>query len=95
MENEKIEFETFKELSFYNQMQMTLKEPSAFNREVRIKKFKVTIEPIEEPNEVYCQRVQQLWDYCDNHHNWTPIQKVAKELGYALQGSVGNKVVIK
>lgn len=95
MENKKIEFETFRQISGYYQNQLILKDPSAFNGEVRIKKFKVTIEPIEEPNEVYCQRIQQLWDYCDNHHHWTPIQNVASQLGYTLQGERGNKVVKK
>ena len=93
MAKEKIEFETYRQIGSYYQNQLTDKEPSSFNGEVRIKKFKVTIEEVEEPNEVYCKRIQQLWDYCNNHHHWTPIQNVAKELGYTLQGRVGNKIV--
>ena len=95
MENKKIEFETFREIGSYQQNQLTDKEPSCHNREIHIKKYKVTFELIEEPNEVYYQRLQLLWDYCDNFHNLPPIKNVAKQLGYTLQGRAGNKVVKK
>jgi len=89
---EKTTFETFRNIGGYEISNLTAKEPSAFNGEIRIKKYKVTIEEIIEPQEVYEQRIQELWDKCDNHHHWKPIESAAKGIGYTLTRKVGNKI---
>lgn len=82
-------FETFKKFGDYEQHSLTKKEPSCFNGNVNFRKYKVTIEPIEEPNEVLAERLQKLWDECDNWHHWTPLKNAACEIGYELKGSAG------
>ena len=90
-----ISFETFRKIGSYEQSNLMEKEPSAFNGWVRIVKYKVTVEPIEESKEVLIDRLQKLWDECDNSHHWQPLQAVAKQLGYELQGYAGNKRIKK
>jgi hypothetical protein len=89
-QNGTICFETFKKISAYDESNLRQKDASCFNGMVRIHKFKVTIEPIEEPKEVLAERLQKLWDECDNSHHWTPLHKAAKEIGYELKGSSGS-----
>jgi len=83
-------FETFRIVGDYAMRDMTQSEPSCFNGEVKIRKYKVTIEEVNEPIEVLQQRLQKLWDECDNMHHWHPLEYAAKNLGYQLKGSVGN-----
>lgn len=83
-------FETFRKIGDYEQQFLTKKEPSCFNGSVSFRKYKVTIEPIEEPKEVLAERLQKLWDECDNLHHWTPLKNAAREIGYELKGGAGN-----
>ena len=85
----KKQFETFRDIRDYELNNLTQKEFSCFNGFVRIKKYRITIEEIEEPKEVYEQRLQKLWDECDNWHHWEPLQSEAKKIGYELVGSAG------
>lgn len=87
---ETICFETFKQIGAYEQSILEKKDATCFNGTVNIHKFKVTIEPIEEPKEVLAERLQKLWDECDNYHHWTPLKEAAKEIGYELKGSSGS-----
>jgi ribosomal protein L20A (L18A) len=84
-------FETFKEVGDYEIDDLTHKHPSCFNGNVRIKKYKITIEEIEETNEVLAERLQQLWDKCDNWHHWGPLETKARKLHYKLKREHGNK----
>ena len=86
-------FETFRSIGSYEIGNLTQKEPTSFNGDVRIKKYKITIEEVIEPQEVYEQRIQELWDKCDNMHHYTPIKNTAKKLGYELKGNQGSKRV--
>ena len=83
-------FETFKEIGSYEKYNLISKEPSCFNGIVNLRKYKVTIELIEEPNEIIQERLQKLWDECNNHHNWEPLQNMAKKIGYELKDKAGN-----
>jgi hypothetical protein len=85
----KKQFETFRVLGVYDTNNLTNKEPSCFNGNVSIKKYQITIEEVEEPKEVYEQRLQKLWDECDNFHHWDPLKKEAKNIGYELVGDAG------
>ena len=89
-QNGTICFETFKQIGPYEQSVLQNKDATCFNGMVNIHKYKVTIEPIEEPTEVLAERLQKLWDECDNAHHWTPLHKAAKEIGYELKGSSGS-----
>jgi hypothetical protein len=88
---DKIEFETFREIGSFEQSNITQKEPSSFNGWVRVVKYKVTFEEIEEPIEVYRERLQKLWDECDNMRHWDPIKATAKKYGIELTGNAGSK----
>ena len=81
---DKIVFETFRELGPYEVMNMVLDSPSCVNGEVRVKKYKVTIEEIEEPDSVIAERVKKLWDENENHHHYTPLKLMAKTVGLIL-----------
>ena len=83
-------FETFREIGDWTISQMTQKSPSCFNSNVRVERYKVTIEKIEEPKEVICARIQTIWDECDNHHNWRSIEEKANKYGYELKGHAGS-----
>lgn len=65
--------------------------PSCFNGYVNVEKHRVTVEKIKEPIGVVAARLQDLWDRCDNHHNWLPLKKAAEDLGVTLQGRSGAK----
>jgi len=58
--------------------------PTCFNGMVRIRKYKVTIELVDEPIEVIRTRIQKMWDECDNHHHWEPLKAEAKKYGLEL-----------
>lgn len=65
------------------------KEPSAFNGNVRVEKYRITIEKIEEPIEVIHERLEKLWRECDNWHHWTPLENTAKRFGYTFKSKCG------
>jgi len=60
--------ETFREITGYWLNELKKEDPSCFNSIVEVEKYRVTIEKIEEPKEVYQKRLQKLWDECTNHH---------------------------
>jgi len=89
---EPIVMETFSEPHQYAIKNMKQDCPSCFNGIVEVRKYRITVELIDEPNEVIAARIQALWDNCDNHHHWDPLRFAAKEIGYELQGNHGNKL---
>ncbi len=59
---------------------------------VRIKKYKITIEEIEESEEVLQKRLQELWETSKhNYHQFSPMKHEAEKLNYELKGSMGEK----
>jgi len=88
-----ISFETFRNVTtFYYTKELTEKEPSCFNSMVRIKKYRVTIEEVEEPKEVLCERLEKLWREADNWHNRKSLEDVAESLGYTFTGKFGQDI---
>ena len=83
--------ETFRAIGSYILQQLKQNEPSCFNGIVDVEKYEITIVKIEEPKKVYKERLQKLWDECDNHHHWNPIKATAKKLGVELIGFAGSK----
>ncbi len=84
-------FETFRELGDSQVFFLKKEKPSAFNGFVEVEKYRITVEKIVESKEVYAERLQKLWDECDNMHHWNPIRAKAKELGVDLTGEQGTK----
>lgn len=83
---DRVSFETFRDVrGSHNVGEMISKEPTVFNGNVSVRKFKVTIELIDEPIEVIQARIQKLWDVCENHHYWGPLQAAGKKYGIELK----------
>ena len=66
-------------------------KPNAFNGEVDILKYRITVEVVNEPVEAYQERLQKLWDECDNHHHVGPLETMATIFGYRLELPWGTK----
>ena len=77
--------ETFRNPNAYWLRQLKQDEPSAFNGNVEVRKYRVTVELIDEPDDVIRARIQKLWDECDNHHHWQPLKNAAKKYGLELK----------
>lgn len=76
-----IVFETFREVGSYEAHSWTQSEPSAMNRRCRVRKYRVTIELVDEPLEAIQERITQLYIDCDNWHNIGCIVAEAKKYG--------------
>lgn len=83
----KVVFETFRKINEYNINDLTKKEPFCWNSEVNIKKYSVIIEEIPETKEVYAERLQKLWEECDNSHHHQPIKAEAVKLEIKLDST--------
>jgi hypothetical protein len=85
--------ETFRKIGDYelNGYSFNNNKPSCFNGNVSFKKYRVTIEIIDEPVEVYQERLEKLWVECDNFHHWTPLDEAAAEIGYTFKGERGSQ----
>lgn len=81
--------ETFNNIEGYWLNNLIKKEPTCFNGQVNIQKYRITVERIVESTDVYSERLNKLWAECDNYHHWTPLQDKAKEFGVALIGNIG------
>ncbi len=67
------------------------KEPYCFNGIVAVRRYRITVEQIEEPVEVLGARLQKLWDESDNHHDHDPLRTMAERIGYELKNYRGEK----
>jgi len=83
--------ETFRSIGDFELRNITQDKPSCFNGFVTVKKYRVTIEEIEEPKEVIAGRLQKLWDECANWHHHVPLKNAAKKIGYELKNDAGAK----
>lgn len=77
--------ETFRDPRGHWLRQLEQKEPSSFNGNVQVRKYRVTVELIDEPDEVIRERIQKLWDECNNHYHWKPLKNEAKKYGLELK----------
>jgi hypothetical protein len=59
-------------------------EPSCFNGIVSVRRYRITVEEIDEPKEVIAARIVKLWRECDNMHHIQPIKIAAKRYGVEL-----------
>ncbi len=75
------QFETFKELDNYDKEEWARVKPSCHNRFLRITKYRVTIEEVDEPDEVIRDRIRQLWHGTTNHYHRDTLRSAAREYG--------------
>ena len=83
--------ETFNPLESYVVNQLKQDKPSCWKGSVRVRLYRITVERVEESPEVIGQRIQDLWDACDNHHHVSPLRAAAKAIGLELKGTYGTK----
>lgn len=77
-------FETFQPFSSFDEGRHTVKEPWCFNGRIGIRKYRITVEEIDEPKLVLIKRLRKLWGECDNSHHWQPLKSEAAKLGIEL-----------
>lgn len=88
----KIQFETFRKIGAYEIGNLRFDHPSCFNGSVSVKKYRVTIEEVEETEETVKERLKELWAGCNNHHHWDPLRREAEKYGLTLEiSNVGKK----
>ena len=85
---DKVVIETFKSFGTYELDNMR-RDMSCFNGFVSVVKHKVTIEEIPCSQQEMKDRIQLLWDKCDNYHHHGPLKSAAKKHGIVLEGSPG------
>lgn len=80
----KIEFETFRNLeNSYNLKQLKKEEPSNINF-LEYRKFKVTVELVDEPKEVLIQRLEELKKETQGYYE---NQRLKKEVQFLSNGA--------
>jgi hypothetical protein len=77
-------FETYHRPSKHVLDQLRQELPSCCSGEVSVRRWRVTVEMIEEPVEVLYARMLDLWERCDNHHHWGPLKAEAARWGFKL-----------
>jgi hypothetical protein len=80
--------ETFE--TFYSRIGDPRKEHSCFNGEIKVIKYRVTVEEIPESIEVIHARLEDLWLHCDNHHHYNSLKEAAKKHNYEFKGEWGS-----
>lgn len=90
------EFVTFRNVDTYAIGQMTQDAPSSFNGMARVRRYRVTVELLDEPIETIRARIVDLWERCNNHHQWGGIEAEAARYGLDLTPHVrGSKRLVR
>jgi hypothetical protein len=77
--------ETFRYVNEYTVNNLKQYKFDCFNGFCSVRKYRITIELIDEPTEIICQRIQELWDKSFNYHDYEPLKKEAKKYGYEIK----------
>jgi len=83
--------ETFRRPGAWDRAQLQSAGAYCHNGTVGIRRYRITVEEIDEPVEVLRERVQDLWDRATNMHDWRPLREAAAALDYELKGNPGGK----
>lgn len=83
--------ETFREVGEYEISGMRDAEPSCFNYKVSFRKYRITVELVDEPSEILGARLEKMWIECANHHHWQPLENAAASIGYKFKGANGSQ----
>lgn len=81
--------ETFRNIGAYEINNLIQENPSCVNGNLRVYKYKITFEKIEESSLVIADRLQKLWNESDNFHHLEALKQEAKKIGYEFKGSFG------
>lgn len=76
--------ETFRGFDGYERQRFTDSEPSCWNGDVRVVRYRITAEIIDEPKEVIAARLLKLWREADNMHHYEPLKRCAAKYGVDL-----------
>jgi hypothetical protein len=85
-------FDTFREIGSFEVRQLTQEEPSCFNGIVRVEKYRVKIEKVEEHVCVIRARLQKLWDECKNHHHQATLIRAGLKYGIDLRNPTNSGI---
>jgi hypothetical protein len=81
---ERYAFETYWRPKPYNVDHLRNGVPSVGNDEVKVRRWRVTIEPVDESADMLYARLLDLWECSSNHHEWGPLKAAAREIGREL-----------
>ena len=79
-----IVFETYRQIGDWEVKTLKQDEPTCFNGIINYRRYRVTVELIEEPQATLIDRVKKLIRECDNHHHYRPLAVVARHLGFEI-----------
>ena len=88
---DKKELTTYKHIEQYDLRNLQEEAPYVRNHSIGYRKYAITIELIDEPNDVLCERLEHLWVSSTNHHDSDVLRSEAKKLGYKFKGEFGSK----
>lgn len=80
----RLEFETFREPGRFVAEHLKQESPSCFNGTVAVRRWRVTIELVDEPSEVIVERIRKLRSETKNIHHFTPLRNEAAKYGADL-----------
>jgi hypothetical protein len=79
-----LELETFTTLEKGNFGHMVQKEPYVFNHTVNVRRYRIIVEEIPEPEHVIRERLIKFWQTSNNIHHMGPLKEMAKRLNIDL-----------
>jgi hypothetical protein len=79
-----VAFDFFGAPSYFDLMQYEGKSPSCFNGNVKVERYRVTFERVDEPDDLVRERLVALWRASDNHHHVGPLRAKAAKYGLKL-----------
>lgn len=83
-----VAIETFRDVGPYEMSSLRQDQPTCFNGIVRVHRYRVTFERIDEPDEVIRDRILKLWLESDNIYHVHPLRVVAAKYGLDLDAHV-------
>ena len=85
---EKDEYITFRKPNLWHSL---YEKPSCFNGEVNVRKYKITVEMVDEPIAVIHKRLEKFWVESSNYHDRDPLKDMANRTGYIFKGDFRSK----
>jgi len=83
-EPKRLVLETFRQPGHFLLRGLEQEAYDVFNREVHVRRWRITVETIEETDDVIYARLLDLWERSANMHDWEPLQAAARALGREL-----------
>jgi hypothetical protein len=77
-------FQTFFPVGTHNIRDWTQSKPSSFNALIRVKKYRVTIEEVQEPEDVIIDRLVELYKNADSYRERAAIEDYAEACGFNI-----------